>query len=173
MENEIFFSQSFKFHWQKWKCAEPAPTAPWVFVHQKGGIYWPAYSGWLPVVLMETAFSLFAVPLPWARRYKLSSTRVLLTRWRVSSASISSNISLGWDDPSLHDSCFAGHCLEAGVVLSSLINHLHGWCFSCQDVLATFTVADGLEETMQIWVSPGQRRLRGPAARWTHCCAQS
>lgn len=26
---------------------------------------------------------------------------------------------------------------------------------------------------MGIWVSPQQRRLRGPSARWTHCCAWS
>ena len=65
----------------------------------------------------------------------LSSTSILRTRRGVSSASVTLEISLCWDDPSLHDSCFAGLSPEAGRVLSSLINNLHCCRFPSRDVL--------------------------------------
>ena len=102
----------------------------------------------------------------------LSSTSILWTRQGVSSASVTSNISLCWDDPSLHDSCFVAQSAEAGEFcrdqwsLWLSLSHpgragqLHWSPVSLTDSL------EGLGETMWIWVSPQQRRLRGPLAWW-------
>ena len=81
-----------------------------------------------------------------------------------------------WDDPSPHDSCFVD-CLrrleEFCPVSSAVFMAVAFPAGTCWSPASLANGLEGLEETMRIRVSPQHRRLRGPSAWRTHCCAWS
>ena len=124
---------------------------------------------------LPSAFLLSYCPEPRVLTH-LSSTSILWARRGVSSASVTWEVSLCWDDPSPHGSCFVD-CLrrleEFCAVSSAVFMAVAFPAGACWSLASLANGLEGLEDTMRIRVSPQQRWLRGPSARWTYCCAWS